>query len=612
MESEVFEMVRKNIVDAEWEYVQAKADIRGIKAVAKAIEKMRQVRGTVVADGIDRLIASSESKYSNALGSLGPAASPSQPVLDFKEWAHELQCAVKLHDPLLLSLDFSDAGEGALNDELVASQDTPKSWRSVTPSSKVLLKMTPMGKHCDETFAYLEGSSKGTVRQFHAIAFCAWAFAVICMVLALGFLTKEFVKSQKNPAIRIKQVPSTELELPALSMCSSVEGLPSFHDYPKDGYPGHPLFAVSVLQNLHDSDVATIRYPSTTSSGFIEETYLGADVAKCKKDTSMMSTSRARQALFRYSLERNISVIDVKTLDEAPCLKCFRVGATRRQRVSADKPRSPVEMPVTVSVSASRAFSACQIAVDTRPTVIYNFFPEQLISHTLELETRGIVSFPKGLTQRGRVDAYSPSGQMDANAYKEMYCSVYFFSGYFYPSEDAGKVSFEWSPESKTWKSIGSAKYSPYTHERSAPYTFGPGSDTAHKDVYFGRGIEVHYEDPQMAVKQGAQVSPDSFASSLLGSSHTLAYLTRTHKSDGSIHFEADADEQLLDSLDVNGDRYIRWNVGFDYRDFATTTISVQPTLSWPEFVTDVFEFVGLFTGVCIFSMIVAPSQALV
>lgn len=615
METEVFETVRNRILDSEAEYLQAKADSRGVRAVVKAIEKMRQVRGIIVAEGsntesIDQLIEKSERKFSNALDSLEPATSPSQPILDFKEWAHELQCVVKLHDPLMLSLDLTDDESIDMSDCDAVANEAPKSWAAL--SSKKLAKMTPLGKHHDDTFAYLEGSSQNKVQQFRSIAFCAWTFAVLMLVLALSFLTKEFIQSQRNPGIRIEQIAFTELALPVTSFCTDLQGVPSFHDYPTAEYPGYPLFLVSALKNLHDEAVSTIQYPELGNTQLVEESYLGTDLAKCKSDLSRMSIRRSRETLFRYNLEKNVSIIGVDKLDKHPCQKCFSIGKGRKQIVSATKVRSPVSMPVSVTVSSSSAYAFCVLRHGSRSAIIQTFFETELAHYAAELSSRGIISLPSGLTQRDKTSAFMATGNNDVSALREMMCSVYFFSGFFYPSEDAGKISFDWMPTEKKWKSTGTAKYSTLTHNISSPNTAGPGSETLSKDVYFSKSIEVHYEDQSVASKQNGLVAPFSAASFLSGPSETLAYIKRTQQSDNSILYNAETSTHATSSNGLFSARFNEWTVGFDYREFATTTVSEQPTMSWPEFVTDIFEFVGLFTGVCIFSMIVAPSQALV
>lgn len=619
MEFEVFKNVRDRVVSAEGEYVQSNRDTKGIRAVVKAIEKMRGIRNSLANDGestedIERLIETSERKFANALNAKEDCTSPSQAVLDFKEWAHELQCALKLHDPLLFSLEFSDDESGNDRKEEI---DAPKSWAGI--SSAKIVKMAPLGKKTDDTFTNFEGLSKKKAKQFRSMAICAWMFALLMMMLALGFLTKEFVYSQRNPAINIENIPQDELALPVISFCMDHQGVPAFANYPTAQYPGYPLFAVTSIDNEHDETSSLVSYPDSSNSPWSQESFLRGDAEKCKRDLASMSIDRSRQSLFRYNLNKDAAVIGVDKLDENPCQSCFSTGKTKPQVVSSQKARSPSKMPVSTTVSMNRMYSYCvfknEALYNTEPLQL---FQNQFLEHFTALIERGILDIEGGMTQRDRTSTLSFGASTSGpNSLNDMLCSVYFFSGYFYPSEDEGEVSFKWVPEPSvngilegSWVSTGSRKYSRIIHKLDEPFVSGPGSESVQKDAYFSRSIEIYFEDATVVTEKNHQVNSNAPAVIVGGPSDSLVYLGRKEQTDGSFEYSAKASS--IEEIFTSNGLFTTWKLGFDYREFSTTTVTEQATMSWPEYVTDCFEFVGLFTGVCIFSMIVAPSQALV
>lgn len=612
----MFENVRDRVRSAEADYIQSKRDAKGIRAVVKAIEKMRSMQKSLARDGentedLDRLVETSERKFTNALRSIEECLSPSQNLLDFKQWASELRNALRFHDPLMLSMDFADED----TDDDVAVDHDPKSWAAI--SSSKLVKMTPLGKKGDDTISYLEDSQKRKMQQFRSIAFCAWMFAMLMLVLALAFLTKEFIQSQRHPAISIENIPSKELALPVISICSPHQGVPAFADYPTKEYPGYPLFVITHAENEHDDTTPSASFPDSSRAPWVQPSFLRGDADKCKHDLSSMSIDRSRQSLFRFKLDKDPEVIGVQELDEDPCQTCFSMGKLKTQVVSSAKAHSPARMPLSINVAMSRMYGYCVYKhTSTHADYVQETFEAELIKYYPVLLERGILDMGEVKVQRERESLFSRSSQSDVYGLENMICSVYFFSGFFYPSDDAGKISFKWEPDATKeglgrWVSTGSRSYSRASHDVDEPFNTGPGSKSSPRDSYFSKSLELYYEDASRVAESNHQVNANSPATILRHATDSFVYLQRKEDKDGSFEYVARA--SVVDSQPANpADRFLNWQIGFSYREFATTTVSVQPTMSWPEFVTDCFEFVGLFTGVCIFSMIVAPSQALV
>lgn len=570
MEVNAFHIARDMLLSAEADFLRATKDVKGINAASKAIEKLRKISASKClqnedSSGVDALIETSEETFERSLRTFGSPASPSATIVDFNSWAHELQEAARYHDPLLLSFDDEEEEDAYGFDYPSAGDIGTKSGISLT-SSKMLMKMTPRGKHHDETFRYLEGTSERQARRFNTITIAAWMFAVCCMILALGFLTVEFATSQKNPAIRIEQVPSKNIELPAISVCNNIQGLPAFENFPTEEYPGHPLFLIAALANEHDDDFPNLHYPDTISSDMIESIYRGPSVEKCKRDLSTMSIERSRLALFKYKSPKNETVIGFP-VDEEPCQMCFRFGSKSKFQLSASGVRSPTEMPVIASVASSAVYEMCNLIHGKRNHVLTHYFSSEMPKHIPQLEEKGIITFKNpSLSEAEKALAFNRFNQYSVPDYQKMLCNVYFFAGHFYPSEDEGKVTWEWDEKTERWEDKGERAFSFETggdDDGGAIAIFSANATTQY-DTFMGVGLDLFYEDPKKIAESRApllvnRLSGDSF---IVGPSTSYIYITRTDRGNGKTSFTVDADtSQIADSL-LSIDRYMRLNLG--------------------------------------------------
>lgn len=604
MDEIVFENVRKGLLEAESRYLRNTKEAHYMVSAINAVEKMYELRDAKIERGdetgpIDRLIADTEGRLQRELRVGG--ASTQEPV-DYKSWVHELQCALRLHDPFMLSFD-SATGEEKDGEEIVAPH-------SFSTKSGVLTFL----KKDDKMFNHWEGSSQRRVNRVNNMTIVAWTFASLAMLVTIGFLTSDFVSSQKNPGIHIEQIPASQLELPAISFCNPIEGLPSFDNFPTAEYRGIPLFTIAQIQNEHSSpDGVSLVYPNSTSQfsmGVIEETFEGRNKSKCLADTTKMSIERQRQGLFRGHVEKTSALVG-HDIDPDPCLKCFRIGASKRQVVHENFAREITPYPLSITLLVLNALDVCR-TMNGRSiygSVGRNLMRNEVIKHSSELEAREILVLSPEYD--GDIEsAVNELRKLGATTLDRILCNVYFFAGFFYPSENEGQVQYTFrNVSTPTWTFTGSMEYSFSTWDLEAPFAQSTDPERAAKDVFTLAGLELYFEDPNAAA--GTElVSANSDAVYVnFGNDVSIAFDREDHKS-GAAQYTHQASNSNSDV--VHAARYSRINLEFGYRFLATNQIVLQPSMSWSEYVTDIFEFVGLFTGVCIFSLIVAPAQQLV
>lgn len=559
IEPGIFASISHILLEAESDFKVSIRDICGVEEAGKAINKLRRIRANkrgqnIDSTEIDALLERSEENFRRSLRSLETESSPNVANIDIKDWVDELRAASRYHDPLYLSFDSDDDDVCDGVADILAPETSQEAISMI--SSRKFMKMSPIGKHTG-------GEGKHSTRTFNIIAISAWAFAIVCMLLALGFLTNEFVISQKKPAIRIEHVPVTEIELPAISVCNPNEGLPSFENYPTNDYPGHPLFLIAALANDHDDGLEPIHYPGTINSSVVEPIFRGNSTEKCKRDLSKMSIERSRNALFKYSAKKNETAVGFP-VEKHPCQQCFRIGSSRRLKLSRTGPRSPFEMPVTVSVASSSVFGVCTLNHAKRNPSLTNFLSQEVRKHLPQLEERGIVDFKNPAMgtheKRERLFQYSP--QVVRHILQLMLCNVYFFSGYFYPSEDDGKVKFEWDEASGEWKPKGK-HFTWVTHNETVVTNFSPNSSQT-SGAFLGMGLDLFYEHHSRLAKREEPQLVDRLAgdSFIAGPSTAYVYFKRIDERDRDTIFQVDVDNTRISDEWTSLDRYLRSTVG--------------------------------------------------
>lgn len=439
------------------------------------------------------------------------------------------------------------------------------------------------------------------------IIFLAWTLALIGMIVSIGLLTKDFIIAQVNLSVQVDRSPASPMKLPAITICSDLWNIPSFEDYPTDNYPGLPLFAVSMYSRGNRSiqlPKAHLMFPETlpgSSDSPVEPVVVSDGVMNC--DLKGFNVERELNSL--KAIGQGVSFNAIGN-SKAGCLHCFRVGLKHKELLApyhSDTSAAQFSPAVHVAMSKSRMFGYCQSYYIRRSTFVEQLFASELFLHARKLEEKGILDFNgqdySVLKRRLSLDSVPTRA--------DFYCNVYFFSGYFYPSLDNAHISYQYTGLPDVWTKSGKGPYyTGYTWEVNEPMQVGPNLETLTKDTYTFGGIRMYAEDPD-GVNLSYPVSPhteftllDRFSISTMITFKKMLVLDRV---------EYNVREKINEVIGYE-DKLVDWyHLGFDFELFELERVYTYSTMTWSEYITDVFEFIGLFTGICIFTLIVAPAN---
>lgn len=598
METESFKLLRQALTEAETDFSQQKEQFSAFAEIIWSIDKLHSIEERERNSGIDtaelqKLINKSETEILHTLQDTRGCLRNNQ---DLKQWSENLRLTVRFHDPCILSFN-------SVNDSVSNSSANRALGKPARSSFITILKRD------SEFLKGIEQSNQGKLSRVSSLTLFVWSVAILATFVAVGFLTYDYVQSRRNPLLNVEWIPTKMMEFPAISICSNVAGLPSFEDFPNENYPGHALFAVTEVRarsEIQDDAPKYWSYPATipqNSDSNLEIAYVGDSVAKCENEVSKMSTRTQREALFKYTPQRHSGVSNYSA--DSACRKCFRFGSKRP--LLAQQGVSPSTMAaIQITAGLSGVYRSCALA----PSYLSaerasKFLLTEITSHSSNLEDAQVLSF--GAAERKSAALSHLSNGADA---LENMCNIYFFSGYFYPSEDIGSVSFRYQANTSSWVSSGNSYFSRRTWELWRPFTFGFDTDGVYKDVYFTTAPELFFENPKVSSKS-VLINPATPGNVVEHGSKSTFLFSRSQNEQGSITYGTTKSATPSESSNSGG-IYDYFVFEFDYKTFVTTHSFLRPSMSSSEYVTDIFEFLGLFTGICVFSLIVAPAQTLV
>lgn len=492
--------------------------------------------------------------------------------------------------------------------------EPPRSSRYIPPvlqrtskrlSKKVLKAMTSGTKYRD----YYSLASWQRNKYNYRIMFIAlaWSLAIVGMILSIGFLTRDFVIAQRNLAIQFDRSQIMPLQLPAVTICSNHYGVPPFTDYPTTEFPGLPLFAISLYNRNNRSlklQKLSVTFPSTSprmAGSPVEPVLVTNEERSCQ--TPGFDVHRETKLLRAVSMTGSVTQTEK---NGSNCQYCFRIGYKQREilkPINTYQSAATFEPAIQIVVSKPRLYGVCQSSFQSGYSFVEKLIASELLQHASELEQRGILNFDghnhSVLAKTLREYGVSRSA--------EFYCNTYFFSGFFYPSLDRANISYRFSGEMPNiWEQVGSGPYfSVYSWDPDDSVVVGPNTETLWRDTYTLGGIRLYAEDADTA-------SPSRIVSPLTEFAvldHLIAGCVFTFRKVNtlgriqypvkkSVTHRAESEIKLVDFF----------RIGFDFESYEVERIYAYATMSWTEYVTDIFEFIGLFTGICIFTLLVVPA----
>lgn len=625
-------MDKKQIVDrvagqlliAEHVYEETAANLDGLERTLRLLRKTLQIREEKAQNfeetgPLDKLLVEYHTKLEQILKAEPENVHSIQ--LDFTEWANAIESNVQTLDSFMLSFE-SVAGESdsektrpvrifSRRDGTLSSRS--RWYRDTLPSrgaTTFLQVLKSNGKFMDTSETLQQGYERE--EHYFYMTTAAWTLAVVGMMITIGFLSGDFRAAQRNLAIEIERTGPTSLRLPAVTICGNPKNVPAFRDYPTKRYPGLPLFGVSQLIRNDRSGGRSERllYLKDSSAKNSNQTFM--------EDVVVTTGSRFMSRARGFDVKRELkSLRDIRAAGSFESLGdsddgnfyCVRIGKKEKEILQPFEYRNTTEAvtpSVEIRVFKSRLFSACRSKFLQRDRLINQVFISELRLFADQLEKRGILDFDgfnHSVLEESLLDLRAPY-------HIDFYCNVYFFSGFFYPSLDDANISYKYDPTNPSrWKKTGSGPYySAYSWKKDAPLIIGPDTSAISNETYTLLGLRLFAQNADDADDSGA-VKPSTVIS-VVDTTQTSTIVFQRVQVQGKIEYHVREERSFSPKtarkiVDV-------FQIKMDFSTFATERIRASPTMSWPEFLTDVFEFVGLFTGICIFTLIVAPAHSLV
>jgi len=545
------------------------------------------------------------------------------------------------------------------------------------------------------------GDARAMVRPEERLALLSifvWAVALGGLLIAIGWNALDYVSAQRNPAVGVVVVPAAELQLPVLSFCSGVPGVPAFVDGKGGGVGaggGLPLLTIRRVHHVQTGEV--VAWPPSGEL-VASPAYTGGDgCAAALRGLHMGRLARSSAAL--WAAETGGTPPPPATPEEGDtdtnCRACVQVGLRRPVVLrdpaplvwgptavagdGGDLPAAALNPAYRVEVVASRALSYCTRTVDSRSSLLLESLLAEIGAAADAFVAAGVLSsrFASGrgpplafeLTDLARTAARAEFDVRRAGAnataaaaavaalatVQSLVCSVHFFSGVLYPVTDDPPPAIAYRYEAGgggnepwAWVPVGAGPYwTPPPPPRAATSVAaaaaaldegGVAADAAAaavaaKDaagdtllrVYATDGTEVAAAHPPPAAAPASAaaaaaggLAPAAAAGVPLAAGDRIGAIPpqslTTFGLDKLVDDQSGArwSPSTTASADVELLAANSWHhfwVELRVGSFIERTIERRPATSTTQFLAAVVELLGLFTGLCIYSIVVLPAQ---
>lgn len=444
-----------------------------------------------------------------------------------------------------------------------------------------------------------EGKQEVTAEERQScVTSCAWSFAIIGMIVAISFLVADFWSSQANPALRTNLFLEESLTLPVVTFCSIFSMMPSFENYPTAVYPGQALFGVRSYSNGDTGE--HYMFPETHQKKF--KPVMVGPKDKCADRLKYMSVAAMNNA--------------VRTANRtAPiCLSCFEIGRDNPIVVSGAGATHRMQGVIRVELSLSRDLEYCYHPAGAFSSSSKMKIIELIKHHSTELVKRDIISL-NGTSNVAYALDYGFEGVEDVEErIASVLCNIFLFSGYFYPVELGTDVRYHFNIDggANAWREAGDGPFHKVKLSSRSQKTASVMNVTSMLGEL--KSIEEQRRDIFTSV---AMFARDISATGPLSTVEQLDTVS-VDRSD-VIFFEKQIEngvskfswhkETGTNKMTMAVERFRRFAIAMDFSTFQVEVVKLRPTTSTAEFLTDIFEYAGLFTGVCAYSVLVGPAR---
>ncbi|CAN8075818.1 unnamed protein product [Agarophyton chilense] len=439
--------------------------------------------------------------------------------------------------------------------------------------------------------------------QRSCVSKCAWLFAIIGLIVALGFLVADFWYAQAKPAITSTVIRNERLQMPIIHLCSEFPFLPAFENLTREEYAGETLFGLRSYTNLDNDE--TITYPKTKE--LVSEPSLLGNPEYCSENMRYISKKRI------------VSALNGEADPNRLCYSCLRVGQKKPIFLNAERAKYRSLGAVTFESAISYDMEYC-----FNPSMVIAGWLKANMRFSIEthwdrlLEEKIITIFDApdaDYVKNNGFDHLRGSPEVLAATQAAIYCNIYFFSGFFFPVQPGTQIryGFDFS-RIDPWVRLSNDEYYLETQtEVINPFTEQSSNRAMVLDII--RNAKRGASDEQrigvnlfvLDTGKDRSPKPHDFVGSLRENHRDVLLLTREEDNEQPRYVK-----KIIagpKKLFVSVGRFARFNVSVDFATFDTVLVSRRPTTSLPEFLTDVFEYVGLFTGICAYTLIVGPAR---
>ncbi len=186
-------------------------------------------------------------------------------------------------------------------------------------------------------------------------------------------------------------------------------------------------------------------------------------------------------------------------------------------------------------------------------------------------------------------------------------CNIYFASGYFYPKPAETEIAYLYDLETDFWVPVGKGPYHrlhPPPDGNDASFEMGSDLKNVEHQVNLVSNLLV------FASRPGRSSIPDYTDSiGILIENRKTTFLFSKSLDDQQVGYSTSR-RTGSQFLDIVHERYQVFTTALDFMHFGVD-VSRQASMSVMELITNVFEYAGLFTGVCVYSILVGPARFL-
>lgn len=457
-------------------------------------------------------------------------------------------------------------------------------------------------------FSLLKGDLQGVEEvseeeQRSCISKCAWGFAIVGMTIAIAFLIVDFWQSQANPALSTSLIQNEKLSLPVIYGCLTMPMVPAFENLPNDTYKGYSPWGLRSYSNADTND--SLLYPKTK---FITEHINLGRQEYC---------SQALQYLSAEAISESLG----DTFDPTrKCYSCLKIGSKIPLELSREAALRRSTGAITLEFASSNTLEVCFNIGVSENAVHRTFIKDALKTHGQELLSRGIIDLVNSPSLDFAFDlgfdsfdsAFPDDDGPRLTAETTVLCNLYFFSGYFFPVKPGTEVrySFDHTRGLKAWQPVGNSKIF------QVPVSDRKVAKKANRTTILAqiREEDVVTASTETAVNIYAVDNPQTlphifrdYAVALRQNHRDVLLFTKTIEN-GIGKYSSEV-QRGAHKVFRAIQQYRRYNISLDFTTFETEDQTRRPTTSVPEFLTDLFEYVGLFTGICAYSVLVGPAR---